>query len=182
MNSDYKVTTWRIVWTFACWFTFWFLPFILLLHNLNFRSKDCKYIFKEELCYLAELNAVQSCTWMISKEIWQSTQQPKPSNEAEEQKSNWFKLLLSRGKNYWLALEQEECGLCKTQSIGLVSPGSPGLPLPRCSDKPDQMLFLAKQLKEKCIFVAFSSALWNHKATCREKYFPRPVSAAIFPI
>lgn len=107
---------------------------------------------------------------------------PNSLNLPMKLRNNWFKILLSRGKNYWLALEQEECGLCKTQSIGLVSPGSPGLPLPRCSDKPDQMLFLAKQLKEKCIFVAFSSALWNHKATCREKYFPRPVSAEIFPI
>lgn len=175
------MTTWIIVLTFYFWLTCWFLPFILLLHTYNL-GKDCKYIFKKELCYLAELKAVQSCMWPVSKEF---NKAPNSLNLPMELRNKnpidllIFKLLSSRGKNYWLPLEQEERDLWRTESPELVSPG---LPQPRCSDKPHQMIFLAKQLKEKCIFVAFSSVLWNHKATCREKYFPRPVSAAIFPV
>lgn len=155
-------TRWLHEWlTFACWFTCWFLPFILPLHTYNL-GKDCKYIFKKELCYLAELNAVQSCMWPISREF---NKAPNSLNLPMKLRNKnpidllIFKLLSSRGKNYWLPLEKEERDLWRTESPGLVSPGSPGLPQPHCSDKPHQMISLAKQLNEKIYFcgLLFSS-------------------------
>lgn len=131
-------TTWIFVLTFVCWFIYWFLPFIPLLHTYSL-GKDCKYIFKKDLCYLGELNAVQSCRWPIFKEFNKAPNSLKLPMKLKNKNPIdllIFKLLSSRGKKYWLTLEQEECDLWKTQSVGLVSPGSPGLPQPRCSDKP----------------------------------------------
>lgn len=100
MNSVYKVTTRIIVLTFACWLTYGFLPFILLLHTYNL-GKDCKYIFKKDLWYLAEVSTVQSCMWPISKEFNKgpnSLNLPMKLRNKNPIDLLVFKLLSSRGK------------------------------------------------------------------------------------